>query len=84
MIFILIGILLLILKLIGHHPVSDWDWFVFSVPFCLALIWFEIIEPMLGLDIKNEHLKNRQFEERKKYFEKKTPLRKNKGFFFKR
>ena len=61
MIFLLIGCLLLILKLSHIEPVAHWNWISISVPFFLSVIWFEIIEPVFGLDVRRQQRKQAKF-----------------------
>lgn len=46
------AVIVLILKLLGIAPVADWSWWWVSLPFVIALIWFEVFEKRLGLDKK--------------------------------
>ena len=50
-----IGLLLLLMKWTDFGPVGSWSWIWVVSPFILALIWFELFEPMLGLDKKKAH-----------------------------
>ncbi|MFN5509793.1 MAG: TIGR04438 family Trp-rich protein [Burkholderiales bacterium] len=45
-----IGALLVALKWIGIEPVASWSWWWVVSPFLLAVIWWEWLERMLGLD----------------------------------
>ncbi|MFA7665060.1 MAG: TIGR04438 family Trp-rich protein [Burkholderiaceae bacterium] len=45
-----IGLLLLGLRAFGVEPVAGWPWFWVLSPFALAFVWFEIAEPLLGLN----------------------------------
>lgn len=83
MIFILLGVLLLTLKLGGIHPVNDWTWFSIATPFLVAIIWFEVVEPILGLDVKRQQMFKRKFEARMLELDKKKPRRARRGFPFK-
>jgi small Trp-rich protein len=48
-----LGVALIILKLLDVHPVfTDLSWWWITVPFVLAMIWFEVFERRLGLDKK--------------------------------
>ncbi|MCR2746044.1 TIGR04438 family Trp-rich protein [Limnobacter parvus] len=75
MIFILLGIVLLSMKLVDIHPVAGWEWHFFAVPFIAAIVWFEFLEPMLGLDVKRQLNKKRQFEARVHGAQNKKPRR---------
>jgi small Trp-rich protein len=50
-----IGLLLILMKWNDFGPVGGWSWIWVVSPFILALIWFELFEPMLGLDKKKAH-----------------------------
>jgi small Trp-rich protein len=83
MIFILLGVLLLTLKLGGVHPVSDWAWFSIAIPFLLAIVWFEVLEPLLGLDAKRQQMLKRKFEGKVAEVDKKKPRQPRRGSPFK-
>lgn len=55
MLFLGIGVVLLLLKWMEFGPVAHWSWWVILLPFGLALLWFEVIEPYFGLDKKRAH-----------------------------
>ena len=40
MVFMLLGVLLVALKLVGLEPVAEWSWFVVLAPFALAVAWW--------------------------------------------
>ena len=48
--FIWAGVLLIALRGFGVDPVADWSWVGVLSPFACAVIWFEIVEPLFGLD----------------------------------
>jgi small Trp-rich protein len=80
MLFLIVGIILVIMKLLHLAPVVLWEWYWIAVPFLLAVCWFEIVEPLMGLDAKRE-LK-RQLELHNKIQEtsnKKKPRLKDRG-----
>lgn len=52
--FVWAGMLLLVLRLIGVEPVAGWSWFVVLAPFAVAVAWFEVIQPMFGLDRRRD------------------------------
>lgn len=83
MIFILLGIVLLSLKLVDVDPVASWAWHFFAVPFIVAIVWFECLEPLLGLDVRRQLRKKRQFEARVHRAANKKPRRAGRGFPFK-
>jgi small Trp-rich protein len=47
-----IGVIVLGLHFAGVSPFAEWKWYWWSLPFVLALIWFEVIERTFGLDRK--------------------------------
>jgi len=49
--FLAIGVLLLLMKWFEFGPVGHWSWWIVLLPFGLALLWFEVIEPYFGLVI---------------------------------
>ena len=82
MIFILLGILLLIMKLDGIYPVADWQWSNIAIPFLFAICWFEMVEPYLGLDVRRQQDRKRQFDAKVQRFQNKKPRRTRRGFPF--
>ena len=53
MLFIAIGVLLLVLRLVGVAPVSDWDWWLVLSPFGVAVAWWAYADAS-GLTKKRE------------------------------
>ena len=55
MYLIIIGVLLMLLKWaeIGFFAKLSWWWVL--LPLGLAILWFEVIEPMFGFDKKRGH-----------------------------
>ncbi len=53
--FLAVGVVLLLMKWFEFGPVGQWSWWIVLLPFGLALLWFEIIEPFFGLDKKKVH-----------------------------
>ena len=47
-----IGVVVAGLHFAGVAPFADLKWYWWSLPFVLALIWFEVIERTFGLDRK--------------------------------
>lgn len=82
MIFIILGIILLCMKVGDVSPVSDWEWLVIAVPFLLAVCWCEIIEPLLGLDVRRQRIQRQQFESRVRKHQNKKPRPGGRGFPF--
>jgi small Trp-rich protein len=48
--FVWAGVLLLALRVFGVEPVTEWSWGWILAPFACAFVWFEIVEPLFGLD----------------------------------
>ena len=63
MLFLVVGVIMLILFFMDIAPISTLKWYWLAVPFILAWIWWDVIDPMFSLSKKQE-VKN--FEERKK------------------
>ena len=63
MLFLVVGLILLVMFFMDIAPVSTWKWYWLAVPFALAWIWWDVIDPMFSLSKKQE-VKN--FEARKK------------------
>ncbi|TAK91252.1 MAG: TIGR04438 family Trp-rich protein [Burkholderiaceae bacterium] len=55
MVLIIIGVLLLLLKWAEIGPFATLSWWWITLPLLLAVAWFEIIEPMFGLDKRRGH-----------------------------
>jgi len=53
--FLAIGVVLLLMKWLEFGPVAHWSWWIVLLPFGLALVWFEVVEPFFGLDKKKAH-----------------------------
>jgi small Trp-rich protein len=53
--FIVVGVLLVLMKWTAFGPVATWSWWIVVLPFVGGLLWFEIIEPMFGLDKRRAH-----------------------------
>ena len=47
-----VGVALIILKVLEISVFATLSWWWISLPFVLALIWFEVFEQRLGLDKK--------------------------------
>ncbi len=52
MAFLGIGIVLLLMKYFEVAPVAEWSWLIVSAPFVIAIVWWEAIVPLFGLDKK--------------------------------
>jgi small Trp-rich protein len=48
--FVWIGALLIVLKWLEIGPFGQWSWWWVLLPLALAFAWFELIEPLFGLD----------------------------------
>ena len=53
--FIVVGVLLVLMKWFEVGPVGQWSWWIVLIPFALALLWFEVVEPFFGLDKRKAH-----------------------------
>ena len=47
-----VGVALIVLKVLEVNVFATLSWWWITVPFALALLWFELIEQRLGLDKK--------------------------------
>jgi small Trp-rich protein len=70
-----LGVALIILKMLEVSVFAALSWWWITVPFVLALIWFEVFERRLGLD------KKKAFDEMEAHKKKriKDALEANKG-----
>ncbi len=55
MLLIILGVLLLLLKWADIGPFATLSWWWITLPLLIAVLWFEIIEPMFGLDKRRGH-----------------------------
>ncbi len=62
MIFVALGLFILFFKLLNITPFAELEWFVVCIPFVMAVLWFELLEPMLGLDKKREARRLQAFQ----------------------
>lgn len=71
MVFVLLGLVFIVLKLMGIAPVAGWSWWWVLLPLALAFIWWEIIDPMFGISKKRAmgDMQRRQQARREKYRE---------------
>ena len=53
--FLAVGVILLLMKWFEFGPVGHWTWWIVLLPFGVALLWFEVVEPFFGLDKKKAH-----------------------------
>jgi small Trp-rich protein len=59
MLFVIVGVLIIAMNVVGIGPVADWNWDItgdlwkFCVPFLLALLWW-IWSDKSGLDKRRE------------------------------
>ena len=72
MVFLGIGIVLLLMKYFEVGPVATWSWLIVLAPFAVAVLWWEVIVPLLGLDKTKGHsdLEKAKKERIKKQLEK--------------
>lgn len=61
--FVWIGLVLIIMKLAEFGPVANLSWWWILAPLAVAVLWFETLQPMLGLDKSKE---DKSTEEMKK------------------
>ena len=81
MVFILLGVVLIAMRLAGVEELVDLPWYFFGYPFFLAMVWFEVIEPFFGLDVRRQQ--KRQAKLQKQINRKDTnkkPQRNGRGF----
>lgn len=52
MAFVVIGIILLVLKILGVGFAATLSWWWVLLPFALAFVWWEIVDPMFALSQK--------------------------------
>lgn len=50
MLFVWTGALLIVLKWLEVGPLADVSWWWILAPLAIAFAWFEMIEPLFGLD----------------------------------
>ena len=72
MVFLSIGIVLLLMKYFEVGPVATWSWLIVLAPFAVAVLWWEAIVPLMGLDKTKGHndLEKAKKERIKKQLEK--------------
>ncbi len=66
MLLVWAGIVLLMLRLLEFQPVSDWSWALVLSPFAMAVLWFELIAPVFGLDRVDDPLQGMAETRRKR------------------
>ncbi|OIQ68985.1 hypothetical protein GALL_494180 [mine drainage metagenome] len=71
MAFVILGLILLALKLLAIAPVAAWSWWWTLLPFALAFVWWEVIDPMFNISKKRamNDMAQRQNNRRQKYRE---------------
>lgn len=68
MLFLGVGIILLVMKYFEIAPVAGWSWLLVLSPFVIAILWWEVVVPLLGLERRHkvdEHEKRKQDRIRK-------------------
>ncbi len=55
MVFLGIGIVPLLMKYFEVGPVATWSWLIVLAPFAVAVLWWEVIVPLMGLDKTKGH-----------------------------
>lgn len=63
MVFMLLGLLLLALKYFEIGFVAGWSWWWVLLPFALAFVYWEVVDPYFGISKKRA---SRQIDERRK------------------
>lgn len=63
------GLLLLVLRGCEIGSVANWSWAWVLAPFAGAFVWFELFEPLLGLDRKPGAGRDPEDERRKRLAE---------------
>ena len=62
--FVWLGVVLIVLKGLEVGPLAEWSWWWVLAPLAVAILWFEVIQPLLGLDhkkkIEDEYAKMRK------------------------
>ncbi len=61
MLILLSGFVLLILKVLQVDPVAQYSWLTVCIPFALAVVWMEFLEPWLGLDVMRQRREQKRF-----------------------
>lgn len=60
------GVLLLVLRGCEIGPMANWSWMWVIAPFAGAFVWFELFEPLFGLDREPDAGKGLEDERRKR------------------
>lgn len=60
MLFALIALLYALMKWFEIDPVAAWSWWWIAVPVGLAVIWWEVLDPALGISKRRESAKMEQ------------------------
>lgn len=63
------GMLLLVFRGFEIGPVATWSWAWVIAPFAGAFVWFELFEPLFGLDRKPDVGRDPEDERRKRLAE---------------
>lgn len=74
MVFLIIGISIIGLKIFGVVPFAELEWYFLPVPFACALIWYEIIEPLIGWDLKQQKINQAKFDQKLESQLSKNPM----------
>jgi small Trp-rich protein len=69
--FVVLGVVFIVLKWLGVAPVAGWSWWWVLLPFALAFVWWEVIDPMFNISKKRamNDMAQRQEQRRRKYRE---------------
>jgi len=81
MVFILLGVVLIVMRLFGVEELVDLPWYFFGYPFFFAMVWFEVIEPFFGLNVRRQQAQQaRLLKKIKDPAPNKKPRRHRRGF----
>jgi small Trp-rich protein len=69
------GVLLLVLRGCEIGPMATWSWLWVVAPFAAAFMWFELFEPLFGLNREPDVGRRLQDERRKRSAAAFEPLR---------
>jgi len=69
--FVVLGVIFIVLNWLGVAPVAGWSWWWVLLPFALAFVWWEVIDPMFDISKKRamNDMAQRQEQRRRKYRE---------------
>lgn len=62
MYFAIAAVLFAVLKWLDVSPVNGWSWWWVALPVALAVVWWEVLDPMFSISKKRE---SRKMDQRK-------------------